>query len=72
MQQIKIFKGLESEIGVLEGKVNTWLAESKVRVLNIIGNIAPQSPPPDEKSGALGMSAFSPSDVLIVVLYEKP
>lgn len=71
MQQIKIFKGLETEVGALESKVNSWLAQGGVRVLNVIGNIAPQSPPPDEKSGALGMSAFSPSDVLIIVLYEK-
>ena len=71
MQQIKIFKGLETEIGALEGKVNAWLAQGGVRVINIVGNIAPQSPPPDEKSGALGMSAFSPSDVMIIVLYEK-
>lgn len=71
MQQIKIFKGLETEVSGLEGKINAWLAESGVRVVNIVGNIAPQSPPPDEKMKALGMSAFSPSDVLIIVLYEK-
>lgn len=71
MQQVKIFKGLETEVGALEGKINAWLAAGGVRVLNIIGNIAPQSPPPEQNGGALGGSAFSPSDVLVIVLYEK-
>ena len=40
MQQIKIFKGVESETGALEAEVNRWLAESKARVINLFGNIA--------------------------------
>jgi hypothetical protein len=71
MQQVKIFKGLETEVGSLEKQINGWLAESGARVINIVGNIAPQSPPPDEKLGALGGTAWAPSDVLVIVLYEK-
>jgi hypothetical protein len=71
MHQIKIFKGIENDIAGLEKQVNAWLQESGVRVINITGNIAPQSPPPDEQLKALGASPWSPSDVLLIVHYEK-
>ncbi|MAT13283.1 MAG: hypothetical protein MK324_13205 [Pirellulales bacterium] len=64
MQQIKIFKSIESELGTLEDDINSWMAEQGVSVVQIFGNIAPQSP-----SGP-GMGSFSSSDVLVVVLYE--
>ena len=65
MQQIKIFKSIESELSSLEDEINSWMTEQNVTVINIFGNIAPQSP-----SGP-GMGSFSSSDVLVVVLYEK-
>jgi len=65
MQQVKIFKSIESELSSLEDQINTWMAEQNITVTNIFGNIAPQSP-----SGP-GMGSFSSSDVLVVVLYEK-
>ena len=43
MQQIKIFKGIENDLSALEAEVNAWLVESDVDVINIFGNIAPQS-----------------------------
>ena len=64
MQQIKIFKSIESELGTLEDDINSWMAEQGVSVVQIFRNIAPQSP-----SGP-GMGSFSSSDVLVVVLYE--
>ncbi len=70
MQQIKIFKAVEAEITTLEAEVNAWLAESGVNVVNVFGNIAPQSKPDGGKAG-LGGSRFDPSDVLLVVVYEK-
>ena len=66
MQQIKIFKGVEAEVSMLENDVNEWLRESNVRVLNITGNIAPQSGAASDS----GTHRFAPSDVLLIVLYE--
>jgi hypothetical protein len=69
MHQVKIFRGLESEVPLLEKQVNTWLAESRVKVVNMFGNMSPQSPSPTS-SAALSGSAFSPSDIFLVILYE--
>jgi len=65
MQQVKIFKSIESELSGLEEEINSWIAKENANVLNIFGNIAPQSP------SSAGMGSFSSSDILIVVLYEK-
>ena len=70
MQQIKIFKGVESETGTLEAEVNRWLAESKARVINMFGNMAPQSHSTSQSTG-LSTGIFAPSDVLLVILYEQ-
>jgi len=70
VHQVKIFKGLESELAALEKQINGWLAGEAIRVVNIIGNMAPQSPPP-EKAGSLNQAPYPPSDVLIIVHYEK-
>ena len=67
MQQIKIFKGIESELGDLENRVNSWIKQSGARIVNIFGNIAPQS---ETHAGTLGKS-FTPSDVIVVVVYEQ-
>ena len=72
MQQVKIFKGLEGDAAALEKQVNMWLAESGVRVVQITGNIAPQGHWTDPKAGNISNSPFTPSDILLVVLYEKP
>ncbi len=69
MQQIRIFKSIESEVGELEREINGWLQESGVKVVNVFGNIAPQTVN-SEALGATGR-AFSPSDVFLVVVYES-
>jgi len=69
VQQIKIFKSIESDISSLESEINSWLQESGVKVINIFGNIAPQTVNAD--STAASSRAFSPSDVFMVVVYEK-
>ena len=43
MHQIKIFKGLENELPELEAAVNDWLRNTAARIVNVFGNIAPQS-----------------------------
>ena len=70
MQQVKLFKGLESDVTALEGAVNAWIRQSGARVVSITGNIAPQSQKAAAASGGLGKSPFSPSDVILIVLYE--
>ncbi len=68
MQQIKIFKSIESDVSDLERDINAWLKESGARVVNVFGNIAPQTiSDPDKAKGSRG---FSPSDILIAVLYD--
>jgi hypothetical protein len=71
MQQVRIFKGLESDVAALEKQVNGWLAESAVRVLQISGNIAPQAGATDPKAGSIAASPYAASDILLIVLYEK-
>jgi hypothetical protein len=71
MQQIKIFKGQEYELGTLESTVNKWLAESGRRVVQIFGNLAPRGPVTDPDVGTLSPGPYIPSEVLLVVLYEQ-
>ena len=75
MQQIKIFKGVESDLADLESRVNAWLKQSGARVLNMFGNIAPQSYSSAAQHGHGGGSvglgkSFAPSDVLVVIVHE--
>ncbi|MCO6455808.1 MAG: hypothetical protein J5I93_10975 [Pirellulaceae bacterium] len=66
MQQVKIFKSIESELWSMENEINTWIKESGAKVISVTGNIAPQS------GGASAMGGtFSASDVLVIVTYEK-
>ena len=70
MQQIKIFKGLESNLPALEQEVNEWLAANSVRLVQIIGNLAAQSGNRNE-GNSLAAYPYVASDVLLVVVYEK-
>lgn len=73
MQQIKIFKGLENDLLSLEAEINAWLVESQAHVTNLFGNIAPQSATSEPAAGGgLTKSNFPPSDVLLVMLYDRP
>ena len=71
MHQIKIFKSLESELTSLENDVNCWLAETGGRIVHMFGNIAQQSTTLNGKPIGLSQSDFIPSDVLLVVVYDK-
>jgi hypothetical protein len=71
MHQIKIFKGLENDIGNLEAEVNRWLAQSKVGVIQMFGNLAPQSTSAGSARSGLSGAAIPPSDVLLIVLYDE-
>lgn len=78
MQQIKIFRGLETETDRIEQSVNAWLRSSGARVVQVFGNIAPQTITGAAEEGGKVVGAesgisrrFGPSDVLIVVVYES-
>ena len=70
VHQIKMFKGLECDLPAFEVQVNKWLAESKVKVVNIFGNLAPQTVSFDQSATSLSKSSFLPSDVWLVIIYE--
>lgn len=76
MQQVKIFHDTEDRVDVLEQEVNAWLRESKARIVQITGNIAPQALLETEQLTRVQGAApntkrrFAPSDVLLIVVYE--
>lgn len=72
MLQIKTFIGREDHTNELDEAVNTWIAESGAKVVSITGNIAPQSilPGKDSSSNTPGRR-FAPSDLFVLVTYEK-
>jgi hypothetical protein len=74
VQQVKMFMGLEGETNALSDEINTWIRESGAKVLQISGNVAPQtSGGSGLGSGLPGTSLAAgrvPSDVLVIVLYE--
>ena len=72
MQRVKLFKGLETEVEVLEQQINAWAESEGVKILQVNGTIATQSYNPTAKSGgSLQSNVGAASDVLITVLYEK-
>jgi hypothetical protein len=72
VHQIKIFKGIENSLSELEDQINRWLVESQAEVLQIIGNIAPQTPSSKPSATGLTQGDFPPSDVVVIVLYQRP
>jgi hypothetical protein len=64
MRQVKLFKALECEWEKLEQEINDWIAETGANVVNISGNIAPQS----QRSHPNARE--NPSDVLVIVTFE--
>lgn len=70
VRQIKIFKGSETDLPHLEESVNRWIAENQVEVVQVFGNIAPQTVFPDANRAVLHKTAYTPADILIVVVYE--
>ncbi len=65
MQRVKLFKSVDAEINDLESQINEWIAEEKVRILSIHGNISPQ---PSKQSM---QGSFSQADLFVIVLYER-
>ncbi len=64
IQQIKIFKSIESDRDQMEKEINRWMRKSGAKVISITGNISSSTP------HSQSMSSFSGNDILLVVLYE--
>ncbi len=65
MQQVKIFKSVDTEIEDLEKQINRFIRKNNVRVLSISGN---HSASPDVSGGPL--NSFSGGDVTVIMLFE--
>ncbi|QDT04319.1 hypothetical protein K227x_27090 [Rubripirellula lacrimiformis] len=65
MQQIKIFKGVDTEITELERQINRWMRKSGARVLSVTGNLSPQS-----GGGGGPLNSFAAGDVMVILHYE--
>ena len=70
MQQIRFFKATETDLVSLQDEMNAWLRDSGAKVVQVFGNIAPQTVTGDDAGTGLTKSAFAPSDVLVAVVYE--
>ena len=68
MQQVKLFKSIESDVHILEDEINAWLRDSGARVVHMFGNISPQTVTSDASKGT---RAFAPSDIFMAVVYEQ-
>ena len=66
MQQVKLFKSVDTELPELEKQINRFIRKNNLRVLGIHGNLSSQ--PSGVGSG--GMSSFAAGDVLIILHYE--
>ena len=64
MQQIKIFKGVDTEIPEMERQINRWMRKSGARVLSVQGNLAAQA------STGGPLNSFSGSDIMVILHYE--
>lgn len=75
--QIRMFTGHEGETGRMTDEINAWLKQTKVRVVNVFGNIAPQSALEKPSAGKLAGAEsgpgrrFAPSDIFLVVVYDE-
>ena len=70
MQQVKLFKAIESDITEVEQEINDWLKQSGAKVISMSGNIAPQSMKTADQQSSLSSGPFAASDVLVAILYE--
>jgi hypothetical protein len=71
MQQVKLFKSVEADVRELEREINAWLRELHEqggRVVQLTGNIAPQTIAAGKSSGT---SSYIPSDLFVIALYEQ-
>lgn len=75
MQQVRIFIGKEDETQRLTREVNDFLASTGAKVVNVFGNLSPQTMTPGaETQRAMGegtVRRYAPSDIMLVVVFEQ-
>jgi hypothetical protein len=70
MHQIRLFVGVESELRRLESDINAWLAETDAEIVNMFGNIAPQTTHAQAPRETEAGRRFQPSDLFVAVVYK--
>ena len=65
MQQVKIFKAVDTELDDMEKRINRFIRKNGIRVLSISGNHSSAS---ESSSGP--MNTFAGGDVTVILLYE--
>lgn len=68
IQQIKIFKSVDTELAELEREINRWMRKvsaSGGNIVSVTANLANQA-----ASAGTAMNSFAGGDVLVVVTYE--
>jgi len=68
IQQIKIFKSVDTELAELEREINRWMRKVSASGGNIVavtGNLANQP-----TAGGGPMNSFAGGDVIVIVTYE--
>jgi len=66
IQQVKIFKSVDTEITELERQINRWIRKNGVNVISMTGNLAGAP----AAAGGAPMSSFAAGDIMIVLMYE--
>lgn len=69
MQKIKLFKSIESELHMLEDEVNAWIEWSGAGIIWM--DLETLRSNRVVTGGIQQVGSFSPSDVLLIVLYEE-
>lgn len=69
VHQIRLFKGVETEIRDMEKEINSWLKESKARIVQMSANIAPQTNEP-APTGVAKSRQYAPSDLFVALVYD--
>ena len=65
VQQVKIFKSVDTELEDLEKQINRFIRKNNVRVLSISGNHSASM-----DTGGGPMNTFSGGDVTVIMLFE--
>jgi hypothetical protein len=65
VQQVKIFKAVDTELDDLEKQINRFIRKHGVRVLSLSGNHSPSM-----SAGSGPMNSFSGGDVTVIMLFE--
>ena len=66
MQQIKLFKFVDTEMVEMERQINRWMRKSGARIIAVHGNLSPQP----QAGGGGPLNTFAGSDILVIIHYD--